>query len=186
MDTKLILKIFLTIDFEGGNARVHTENCSDDESWKAIWTARWSNHTFSGMVLINMPSLTFDFCQSFSGMCLKLVLKMFWIQKDLRIEIKISLLIDPCLVELSYSLFHLLFFVKLYFVDWKWVWGREQATWSCWPQLCKLGCKNGCWVGYWSSMGHVQRRGCTWSCGVLFPSFHSQIITQNKLIKIDK
>lgn len=52
-DRELMLKILLIFFLfpEGGNARVHPENCSADEGWEAIWTTRWSNHSFPGVAI---------------------------------------------------------------------------------------------------------------------------------------
>lgn len=68
-------------------------------------------------------------------------------------------------ITLHFVLFFILSFLMLIRADWKWVWSREQGSWICWSCIYKLGCKNGCWTEYWSSMGDVQGRWCPGPCG---------------------
>lgn len=51
-------------------------------------------------------------------------------------------------------------------VDWEWVQPYPTCLWSGWRWLCPMGCKNGSFTRYWSSMDHVQAKGCSWSSGM--------------------
>lgn len=42
--------VFLVYCSPDGNARVHPENCTNDEEWKAICLTRWPHYPFPGKV----------------------------------------------------------------------------------------------------------------------------------------